>query len=215
MHPSRPIRFEFRAVPHVFVNAQYYDSQGKKSWGHAFHILGKLDGQPYFTQGRPDKDGRIRCMVPHGLEDANINLMTNEHHVLRYRMSKDEELQPDDIRIELGRIEADIQEMEIVRYKAPILLVKAVDLENQSLSGVRVSVAYPWGKQRYRLKNGAKSDVSFEWQQDGRCRSGQLLPDEDFTLTVSAEGYEEATREITLSEGEEKEVVIVLRKPQA
>src|SRR5262249_26559462 len=34
---------EVRSVPHVVVEAQYYDSKGKKSRGHAGHIFGQLD----------------------------------------------------------------------------------------------------------------------------------------------------------------------------
>lgn len=54
--------------------------------------------------------------------------------------------------------------------------------------------------------NGVQGDVSFDKQDDGRWRSSQLLPDEEFTLTLDAEGYRPKSEKLTLAEGAVKEI---------
>jgi hypothetical protein len=47
-------------------------------------------------------------------------------------------------------------------------------------------------------------------QDDGRRRTSQLLPDEEFTLTVEAEGYAPRSDTLKLSEGTVKELDVKL-----
>src|SRR5262249_42808859 len=68
-----------RAVPHVLFEGQYFDSKGeKKKGGWDIHVFGKLDGDYYFGQLRPNADGAIRGMIPHGLEEAKLDVIANE-----------------------------------------------------------------------------------------------------------------------------------------
>jgi len=210
-----PVRLE--AVPQVVIRGQYYDSKGKPCRGHAISVFGRIRGRPFHTQGRPDKNGKIVCMAPRGLENAQIDLMTNEHGALRYRLSPDEKLRPESARIMLGTLLEDIEHLEIVRYTAPIVLVKAVDEAKRPVEGFKVSADYAWTKQleqgtRYVLGDGVTSDVNFEKQEDGRYRSSQLLPDEEVTITATADGYEPASRKLNLREGETEELARVLKK---
>ena len=55
-------------------------------------------------------------------------------------------------------------------------------------------------------------DVKFEKQSDGRRRTSGLLPDEEFTLTVEAEGYEPKSEKLKLPEGVTKELEMKLKK---
>jgi hypothetical protein len=55
-------------------------------------------------------------------------------------------------------------------------------------------------------------DVGFEKQNDGRKRTSQLLPDEEFTLKVDAEGYEAQSQTHQLLEGAIKELDVQLAK---
>jgi hypothetical protein len=52
----------------------------------------------------------------------------------------------------------------------------------------------------------------FGKQEDGRWRSSQLLPDEDLTITVQADGYEPRGQTVRLSEGAQKDLEVVLEK---
>jgi len=203
---------EVQAAPHVVFHAQIYDSSGKKSRGHEFFLFGEIDKQFWFGQGKPDMEGTIAMEVPHGLQNVRIQLMTNEHGALRFRRGKGKELENRKDDIEFGTLNEDVEGFEIIKYKAPIVIVKAVD-ENQALvPAFRVSAAYPWGQQRYILEGEQRSDLSFEKQNDGRYRTSQMLPDEDVKFTVEAAGFETASETVRLPEGELKELVFTLKK---
>jgi len=54
-----------------------------------------------------------------------------------------------------------------------------------------------------------------EKQEDGRWRSSQLLPDEEITVTINAEGYKPYTEKLKLGEGITKEIKGELEKGAA
>ncbi len=55
-------------------------------------------------------------------------------------------------------------------------------------------------------------DVTFARQQDGYLRSDALLPDEEFVLTIEADGYARKSEKLTLPEGAIKELEVRLKK---
>ncbi len=207
-----PAPVEIQAIPHIVFNAQIVDGAGKKTTGHEFFLFGQLDGTTWFGQGRPNKEGTVAMKVPHGLQQAQVNLMTNEHGALRYRRGKDQPLQNEVRYINFGTLNDDVEGFEIVRYKAPLVLVSAVDEAKQPIKDFRVAATYPWGKQEYVIEGETRSDMSFEKQNDGRYRTSQMLPDEEVTFTVTAKGYQPVSEKINLPEGETKELVVMLKK---
>lgn len=207
---SAPI--EVQASPHVIFNAQILDSKGAKTRGHEVHVFGRNDGQFWFGQGRPNSEGTISMRIPHGLQDVQLNLMTNEHGALRFRRGKGKELENRQTRVELGTLNDDIDGFEIIRYVAPVVLVSGVDSDGKQVRDFRVTAAYSWGKQEYILAGEQRSDLNFEHQDDGRYRSWQMLPDEDVKFTVTAPGYEPASETVRLGEGETKELVLAMKK---
>ena len=56
--------------------------------------------------------------------------------------------------------------------------------------------------------------MSYERQPDGRLRTSQPLPDEQFTVTVSAERYKSQSETLTLPEGILRELAVELQKGQ-
>jgi hypothetical protein len=208
-----------RASPHVVIEAQYYDSKGKPRTGHECFVFGEIDGNWFHTQGKPDANGRIVVQVPHGLEKAQLDLMTNEHGALRHRLSKDQPLQ-NSRRVELGTLDHDVKGIEIIRYEAPIVIVNVVGEDGRKPKGARITAAYPAGKAQHQgkmiMKGGAESDVSFEEQEDGRFRSEQLFPDEPATFKAEAEGFEPKSETVTLPEGATKDITFTLtaKKPE-
>ena len=231
-----------RAVPQVVIEGQFYDSRGKTRLGHAPMLWGHLDlesseGQSwmdllfkpsgdakqknrndprsfYSAYGAMDKKGHFVIRAPKGLKDAKLNLMTNEHGALRVRMTKDGPLSNQHRDIDLGTLQHDVQGIEFVRYDAPILLVKPVAEKGGPLRDVKVNLEYAEGKGPW--KGGGRftegKDVHFEKQNDGRWRSEQLLPDEEFTVTVDAAGYEPKSEKLKLPEGAVKDVEVRLKK---
>jgi beta-lactamase regulating signal transducer with metallopeptidase domain/5-hydroxyisourate hydrolase-like protein (transthyretin family) len=208
---------EIRAVPHVVIQATVLNSKGKPSSGHQLTLFGRMDGNFYAEQSStPGKDGKLEVKAPHGLQQVELDLMTNEHGSLRWRKSPTEPLR-NGRRVKLGTLEEDITGFEIIRYTAPIVLVKPVDEEGKPIRDCQPIIKYTKSNQPgdtdYEMTvYSTGSHVSFERQNDGRWRSSQALPDEPMSITVEKHGYTTAPQETSLKEGEEREFVFVLKK---
>ncbi len=62
---EQPEPLEIRAVPHVVIEAQYYDSKGKTTRGHAGHLFGQMDKNNYwFGEGKMDGNGKMTLPRP-------------------------------------------------------------------------------------------------------------------------------------------------------
>jgi len=70
---------EVRASPHVVIEGQWFDSKGQPKSGWDSSVFGRIDGSFWHGQTRPDSQGKFSLKVPHGLEDARLDIMTNEH----------------------------------------------------------------------------------------------------------------------------------------
>lgn len=211
---------EFRAVPHVEIHVRFVDSKGKPTRSHRFHVFGQIDNSSYFAQSTrvDNKTGIAVVRVPHGLQRTTINLMTNEHGALRWRMKAGQPLQ-NKSRIELGTLESDHHDLEVVRFVAPILLVKAVDENGKPLKEFKPKAVYEKGKSPnapgVRFINGVRGDVGFEKQPDGRWRSSQLFPDLKLTVIAEKSGFTTTPQTVTLKEGTTREVVFVMKDKSA
>jgi hypothetical protein len=208
------VSVEIHAVPAVVVEGQYYDSAGKPRSGHEPHLWGRLGKNDFFNaQGFVDATGRFTIQVPKGIQDAKLTFITNEHGALRVRISKDAPLSNQNRDIDLGTLEKDVRGIEVVSYNAPILLVMARTEDGTPIKDFTVEVKYakrPPAEPGVRfLREG---DCSFEKQEDGRERSMQLLPDEEFTLTIKADRYQPKSEKLTLPEGAIKELDVKLQK---
>jgi hypothetical protein len=210
-----PEPLEIRASPHVVIEAQWLDSKGKPTWGFESHIFGQVDGGHWFGQANIVKDGKAVAQVPHGLENVQLSLMTNEHHAIRWRKAKGEPLSRSR-RIMLGTLDHDVKGIEIVHYSAPTVIVKVETADKKAVPGLKVSAHYSQpDKQgamegKLILAGGVDSDVNFEKQEDGRYRSEQLQPDLEFSVKAEADGFEPQSRNVTLAEGKTEEITLVL-----
>ncbi len=133
---------EIRASPHVVIEAQWLDSKGKPTWGFESHIFAKIDGNFWFGEAKIVKDGKTSAEVPHGLEDVQLMLATNEHHAIRWRRAKGEPLSRSRT-IKLGTLDHDVKGIEIVHYTAPILVVKGETKDKKPVPGLRVKAPTP------------------------------------------------------------------------
>ena len=213
---EQPEPLEIRAVPHVVIEAQYYNSKGTPTRGHAGHMFGQMDKSSYwFGQAKIDNNGKMTLLAPHGLTQARLSLMTNEHGVLRHRTKKGEPLSTSR-EINLGTINDDVKGIEIIHYVAPILIVDAKDKDGKQVKDFKVKVSYPPGVRKLKpgesFVNGVQGDVYMEKQEDNRWRTEQMLPDEEVEVTVSAKGYKSHTEKLKLAEGTSKDLAPVLEK---
>lgn len=209
-----PEPLEIRASPHVVIEAQWVDGQGKPTTGFSNHIFGRIDGGFWFGEAKVDQDGRSVALVPHGLENVQLNTMTNEHHAIRWRKAKGEPLSRSRT-IMLGTLDHDVKGLEIVHYNAPIVIVKGEAKDGKPVSGLKVSAHYTQEEKQEMhgkliLNGGVQSDVNFEKQEDGRFRSEQLQPDLEFSVTAEADGFKPASHKLTIGEGKTEEITLVL-----
>lgn len=211
--PNDPI--EIRAVPHVIIRGRFFNGQGKPRASHQQHLFARVNGRPFFAQStRPGDDGWFEFKVPHGVEEVEVGLTTNEHSALRWRLKPAEPLSYGR-RVQLGTLEQDFTTLEVVRYVAPLLLLKAVDENGEQLRDFKPHSKYatrPAEEMRGRFISGAQGDIGFEEQPDGRWRSSQMLPDEEVTITLKKEGYTTEPQVVSMKEKEVREVVFVLKK---
>jgi len=108
-----------------------------------------------------------------------------------------------------------VKGIEIVHYKAAILIVKGETKDHKPVPGLRISADYTSQDKdqmvgKLILAGGIQSDVSFETQEDGRHRSSQLQPDREVKITAQAEGFEPATKTLKVAEGKTEELTLVL-----
>ncbi len=116
--------------------------------------------------------------------------------------------------IDLDTLQKNIRGIEVVRYEAPILEVKPVAEDGTLLRNAKLRIEYGEGKGSWKGKGRfvEGGDVSFEKPENANPRTSQLLPDEEFTLTVEAEGYEPKSEKLSLPEGAVKELEVQMKK---
>jgi hypothetical protein len=206
---------EIRAIPHVVLKGRFFNSKGEPRASHEQHVFGRINGQHYFAQSTvPGPDGWYEFKLPHGIEEVRMSFTTNEHSSLRWRLRPGEPLQYG-YHGHLDKLEEDFTTIEVIRYAAPMLLLKAVDEQGNQLRDFVPNSKYktrPAEANRGRFISGAQGDIGFEDQPDGRWRSSQMLPDEETTITLVKEGYTAEPQVVSLNEGDTRELVFVLKK---
>jgi hypothetical protein len=205
-----------RAVPHVVVEAQNYISKGEKRGHSECWISGRIDGGYWHAQIYPRPDGTYHILAPHGLERTRIELPVGVQSAIQVRTSSDAPLQsPQNVR--LGTLDHDVKGIEIIRYEAPILIIKATGTDGRPVKGFKASLWYTeGGRERtggFRLKSGVSSEVNLYEHPGGGYRTVSLVPEREVKVTVQAEGFKSASRTLKLSEGKTEEVTLVM-EPQ-
>ncbi|NLE37285.1 MAG: hypothetical protein GX621_04595, partial [Pirellulaceae bacterium] len=206
LDPDEPTKsVEVRAVPHVLVEGHFVDSSGRPKSGFAPSVSGTSNDSPptfWSSNTQIDNRGRFTAKAPKGLH-IRLSLIDNEHHALRARVSQNAPL-TNGRDVDLGVLDEDATDVTIVRYVAPILLAKAVDEDGKTIDGFEPTIRYlpdRFHEGEYVRNERSVGHVSFERQNDGRWRTSQLLPDEEFTLTVEAPGHEPRSEKMSLPEG--------------
>jgi RNA polymerase sigma factor (sigma-70 family) len=206
---------EIHAVPHVLLTIQQLDSKGTPHKAHEINVSGRLGDASWWGEGRPDETGRILLKAPQGLTNVRFDLLVNEHTSTRYRWSEDS-LWRNEHQITAPVLDHDTNEMSVMYYTSPILLVQALSEDGTAIPDFKCQLVYstdqkPYGDPPHWI-SGAGGDVNFEKQQDGRWRSESLRPDENITLTVEASGFRPWSQSYTLPEGVTQEVEAKLQK---
>jgi beta-lactamase regulating signal transducer with metallopeptidase domain len=210
--PPEPL--EIRAVPHVMIEAQWRDGEGKPVRGFPGHVFGRIGADFWFGEATVDPTTeKTVAYVPSGMANARLNV-TRPQRAQRWRRAKNEPLSRSRT-IDLGTLDHDVKGIEIVQYHAPIVIVKVETKDNKPVPGVKISADYTeedgeHAEGKIILPGGVRSDVCFKKQDDGRFRSDQLQPDQEFEVFVEADGYKSASRRLTLAEGKIEEITVML-----
>jgi beta-lactamase regulating signal transducer with metallopeptidase domain len=209
-----PEPIEVRASPAVVIEGRWLDSKGQPKSGWGSSVFGRIDGTFWHDQTSPDEQGRFSLKVPHGLENVELDISTNEHASAQYRIGKNGPLLSGR-RVTLGTLDHDVKDIEIVRYVAPIIIINATSKAGQQIQGFKASVEYVKNdaesdKRVYLMGGGKKPDALQDEQNDGRYRTSHLLPDKEVNVSVSADGFASASRKMSLPEGKIEEVNFVL-----
>ncbi|MGC8644286.1 MAG: carboxypeptidase regulatory-like domain-containing protein, partial [Isosphaeraceae bacterium] len=210
-----PEELEVRASPHVVIEGQWFDSKGQPKSGWGSHVFGKVDGSFWFAQTRPDIQGKFSLKVPHGLEEVQLDISTNEHASTRHRMSKGGPL-IEGRTVKLGTLDHDVKGIEIIRYEAPIIVINATSKKDgKQIKGFKPTVEYTKpgteSDKRIHVVGGEpKKQAIQDEQYDGRFRTSQMLPDSEANVTVSADGFTTRNRKLSLPEGKIEDLTFVL-----
>ena len=210
-----PDPLEIRALPSVVIEGRWVDSKGQPKGGWSPLVGGKMDGSSWIAQAHVDPQGRFSAKVPHGLEEATLSIMTNEHAI---------DAAPDRQGRSAGRGpygQARHARPRRQGYRDRPLRV-ADHRHQRHHEGRPADQGFPGGRPVHRrpardsrknvdlVGGGKKKDVIQDEQYDGRYRTYSMLPDKEVTVSVSADGFEEASRKLSLPEGKTEEVTFVL-----
>jgi beta-lactamase regulating signal transducer with metallopeptidase domain len=209
-----PAPLEIRATPSVVIEGHWVDSKGQPKSGWDILVGGKMDGSPWISQAHTDPQGRFSAKVPHGLEEAVLTITTNEHATTRHRIGKDGPL-VEGSWPKLGTLDHDVKDIEIVRYVSPIIVINATTNDGRQSKDFKAEVQYtdagPNNNPNVHVVGGGKKkDAIQDEQYDGRYRTSSMLPDKEVKVTVTADGYTDASRTLALPEGQTEEVTFVL-----
>ncbi|MBX9787752.1 MAG: hypothetical protein K2Y37_02460 [Pirellulales bacterium] len=232
---DKPVEVELRGVQSVEIVVQYVDGQGKPRSGWELILLGhtapdKNAANPartqksWFSMARADASGRVVFRAPRGLTNTKVQLIANEHSSVRWSRGIDGELNNTHY-VQLGDVTADVTDLVIHRYVAPVVLATLRSTDGAKLTNVKIGGNYAAGR-------GTSPGVRGEWvngtpfvgdtvgpmmtrQPDGRYRSECMLPDEETSIDVTAEGPEgkkyTGSIKLALPEGATREVEIEMR----
>jgi protocatechuate 3,4-dioxygenase beta subunit len=213
---EKPDPIEVRAHPFVLLEAQFLNAQGKPSGGHAPHFTGRIDGEFWSSEMKPEKGGKMTLKVPHGLENAQLSFIDNEHNSVRFRKSKDDTLNHG-YSLDLGTMDRDVKTIEVIRYIAPTLVLNIKTKDGTKLNAKEVGIT-GWYMKHEKMRGigftskGRPTEMNFQRQDDGKFRTSQMLPDEEMTVTVFHDEYKDSVFKVSLKEGETKEMEVELEK---
>ncbi|WP_165068024.1 M56 family metallopeptidase [Paludisphaera rhizosphaerae] len=210
-----PTPVELRETPSVILEGGWFDSKGRPRAGWPSMVGGSLDGLPWYDETQPDAQGRFSMRLPRGLLGSTLFLTLTEDAAARHRAGKDAPLLEGD-EIRMGRLDRDVKGIEIIRYKAPVIVIHAVTKDGKQISGFQADVVYTGeaglGSHMVGLAGHGKTfEKGIEDKRnDGRYRTFQLLPDREVKIRVTAEGFAPAERTMKLAEGVTEEANFVL-----
>jgi beta-lactamase regulating signal transducer with metallopeptidase domain len=203
-----------KALPYVNVRGRFIDSSGKATTGWEISTNGQIGEKWNYARWSPDANGVFTGKLPVGLKQAQFDAISDDYHAMRARLRPGEPLRSGRD-FELGEIESDLMQIEIVKYDSPVVQVSVKDDAGAPIKDARLAALFDNGDPTFTpTKTMLPTNIHFEKSADGRYHSEQMVPDVKTTITAKAEGYEDASETVSLPEGAERQITLTLKKKQ-
>lgn len=201
--------FVIQAVPHVLISLQHFTPDGEISSGHSPYIMGKFDGQFLgIRSGRRTGKGAFELMVPHGVEQADLNFITNEHSAIMIQFEGGEPTPQKSFRYK--KLEESIENIKVVRHQAGILKLDIFDEFDKRIEAVGIFAHYDIAE---NPNNEMMMAAQIGWNREkGMFRLSSIAPGAPVSIRISASGFQTKTEKFTLEKAERRTVKIVLKK---
>lgn len=157
------------------------------------------------AQGFPDEQGRLVFRAPRGLQHSDVyTVPPDETIAFKTRLNRGGPLKYWGGG-QLGTLDADRTDVEVVSYRAPTVLVNVKTDEGEALPDAQVRAGF--------TRNGGGYADGMIKQADGRYRGLSLMPDHEYELTAWAPGWVPSRIErVNLPEGAATELTLVVRR---
>ena len=202
---------EIRAIPHYTIRAHFTDAADKPFAGAKLTINAERKGKMYSKVAESDSQGLAEARVPRDLDSVRAGPIHGEpDSVYRWRDDKNGLLW-NNAEIDLGRLRRDVDHLKFIHYRPPTLWITMVDPAGKPIEGGRVDPAGKLikgaanAKVDYLLPDGQFSPESTQTivypLGGGKWSTLGLLPDQQFILTIDAEGHQPAAYQTQAGRG--------------
>ncbi len=204
--PKQPIVLQ--AVPHVSIIVQHFTSNGEISTGHSPQVFGKFDGKFYWNAtGKRISKGKFELLVPHGIEEAELRFITNEHTALKVQLDGGEPTPQNSFRFK--KLEEHMDNIRVISYSAGILKLDIVDESGQSIKDASIFA-------HYDIADSPTEEMMMNTQigwnkEEALFRLSSIVPEYPVSVTFRASGFLTQKQKITLHEGERRTVKVVMK----
>ncbi|MBS0206990.1 MAG: hypothetical protein JSS49_29290 [Planctomycetes bacterium] len=197
----------FRARPAADIEVKTINSAGNAVVTSPFAVTGQFEGG--FVSGTILRQAPGICVarVPKGTTTTRISLGRSPNQAVLVRTKPKAAFAPYTQSIDLGTVDASIYGIEVMQFRPTRLIIKVVDDLQQPVEGVAVK-----GTSRLPAELGGQQTVRFRKQNDGRWASDGLVPEYPLSINVSGKGWQSVDESSKPAEGNEPELVIVMRR---
>ena len=206
---TKPILLQ--AVPHVTITTRHFKPDGEISSGHSPYVMGQFDGQHvWLRKGKRTGKGVYELMAPHGLENADLRFMTNEHSALTIQFEGEQPSPRKSYRFE--RLEEDLDNIRVVRHPAAILKLDIVDESGTQIEDGGIFAHYEFEDE---ANEQAMMAAQIGWnREEGMFRLSSIVPGSPVSIRFSATGFQTHRRTFTAKEDERRTITIQLKKEE-
>lgn len=200
---------EIRPAATVHIHIQTVDPSGKPFPALRTMLFGKIGQQAIFPDMVISDGGLIDIDATKGLEQTQMLLdrVLDEKTIARYRFGKHGAIHNDRI-IDLGTLSMDIPDLYLIHYPRAIVRLHLLTPAAGPVLKALPHIAYAdrsLKTETIEYGNGT-TGINLNEAPPGTWTSDQLLPDEPLVVTVNAPGYKRFSQNMTLKEGETRDV---------